>query len=40
MWKKRAERPNVEGVFIRSGNGAISPKGRVVNGQMSNASNK
>ena len=39
-WKKRNERPNVGGVSIRSKNGAPSRKGRVVNGQMTKASNK
>ena len=32
--KNRNERPNVEGVSIRSRNGAPSRKGCVVNGQM------
>ena len=39
MWKKRNERPNVGGVFIRSRNGAPSRKGCVVNCQMTKASN-
>ena len=41
--KKRTERPNVGGVFIRSKNGAPSRKGCAVNhnnGQMIKASNK
>ena len=32
IWKKRNERPNVGGVFIRSRNSALSRKGCVVNG--------
>ena len=40
IWKKRNERPNVEGVSMRSRNGAPSQKGCVVNGQMTKASNK
>ena len=40
MWKKRNERSNVGGVSIRSKNGAPSPKGCMVNGQMTTASNK
>ena len=40
IWKKRNERPNVGGVFIRSKNGAPSRKGCVVNGQMTKASKK
>ena len=40
MWKKHDERPNVGGVSIRSGNGAPSRKGCVVNDQMTKASNK
>ena len=40
MWKKQNERPNVGGVSIRSRNGAPSRKGCVVNGQMTEASNK
>ena len=39
IWKKRNERLNVEGVSIRSRNGAPSRKGRVVNGHMTKASN-
>ena len=39
-WKKCNERPNVGGVPIRSGSGAPSRKGCVVNGQMTTASNK
>ena len=39
IWK-RNEHPNVEGVSIRSRNGAPSRKGCVVNGQMIKASNK
>ena len=34
IWKKRNERPNVGGVYIRSKNGAPSRKGCVVNDQM------
>ena len=34
IWKKRNERPNVEGVSISSRNGAPSRKGRVVNAQV------
>ena len=40
MWNKHNERPNVGGVSIRSRNGAPSRKGCVVNGQMTQASNK
>ena len=40
IWKKRNERPDVGGVSLRSRNGAPSRKGRVVNGQMTKASNK
>ena len=40
IWKKRNGRPNVGGVSIRSGNGAPSRKGCVVNGQMTKASKK
>ena len=40
VWKKRNERLNVEGVSIRSRNGAPSRKGRVVNGHTTKASNK
>ena len=40
IWKKRNQPPNVGGVAIRSRNGAPSPKGCVVNGQMIKASNK
>ena len=39
IWKKRNERLNVEGVSIRSRNGAPSRKGRVVNGHTTRASN-
>ena len=39
VWKKRNERPNVGGVSVRSGNGAQSRKGRVVNGHATKASN-
>ena len=40
VWKKRNERLNVEGVSIRSRNGAPSCQGRVVNdGQTTKASN-
>ena len=35
MWKKHIELPNVEGVSIRSRNGAPFRKGCVVNAQMS-----
>ena len=38
--KKRSERPNVGGVSIRSRNGAPFRKECVVNGQMTEASNK
>ena len=38
-WKKRNERPNVGGPYIRSKNGAPSRKGYVVNGQTTKASN-
>ena len=34
IWKERNERLNVEGVSIRSRNGAPSRKGRVVNGHI------
>ena len=40
IWKKRCEHRTVEGVSIRSRNGAPSRKGCVVNGQMTKASNK
>ena len=40
VWKKRNQRPNIGGVFIRSRNGAPSRKGCAVNGQMTKASNK
>ena len=40
IWKKRNEHQNVGGVSIRSRNGAPSRKGRVVNRQMTKASNK
>ena len=40
IWKKRNERPHVEGVSIMSSNGAPSRKGCVVNGQMTKANNK
>ena len=40
IWKKRNERPNVGDASISSRNGAPSRKGRVVNGQMTKASNK
>ena len=40
MRKKRNERPKVGGVSIRSRSGAPSPKGCVVNGQTTKASNK
>ena len=40
IWKKRDERPNVRGVSTRSSNGAPAPKGHVVNGQMTEVSNK
>ena len=40
IWKKRNERPVVGGGSIRSRNGAPSRKGCVVNGRMTNASNK
>ena len=40
IWKKRNERPNVGGVFIRSRNGAPSRNGCIVNGHMTKASNK
>ena len=41
IWgKKRNERQNVGGVSIRSRNVAPSRKGCVINGQMTNASNK
>ena len=39
-WTKRTERPNVGGVSITSMNGAQSRKGCVVNGQMTEASNR
>ena len=38
--KIRNRRPNVAGVSIKTRNGAPSRKGRVVNGQMTEASNK
>ena len=38
-WKKRNERPNVGGPYIRSKNGAPSRKGYVVKGQTTKASN-
>ena len=34
IWKKRTERPNAGGVSIRSGNGAPSRKGSVVNAMV------
>ena len=37
IWNKRNERRNVGDVPIRSGNGAPSRKGCVVNGQMTKA---
>ena len=40
MWKKRNERPNAGGVSISSRSGAPSRKRCVVNGQMTEASNK
>ena len=40
LWQKRKELPNVGGVSSRGRNGAPSRKGRVVNGQMTTASNK
>ena len=40
VWEKRNERRHVGGVSIRSRNGAPSRKGRVVNAQMTKASNK
>ena len=40
IWKKRNERPYVEGVSIGNRNGAPSRKGCVVNGKMTKASNK
>ena len=40
IWKNRNERPNVGGVSIRSRNGAPFRMGCVVNGQMTQASNK
>ena len=41
IWKKRNERLNIEGVSIRSRNGAApSRKGRVGNGHTTKASNK
>ena len=40
LWQKRKELPNVGGVSSRGRNGAPSRKGRVVNGQMTKASNK
>ena len=40
IWKKRNERPNIGGISIRSRNGAPSRKGCVVNGRMTEASNK
>ncbi|MEP2037814.1 MAG: hypothetical protein ABJI72_14510 [Parasphingorhabdus sp.] len=39
VWKQRNERPIVGGVSIRSRNGVPSRNGRVVNGQMTKASN-
>ena len=39
VWKKRNERLNVEGVSIRSRNGAPSRERRVVNGNTTKASN-
>ena len=39
VWKRRNERPNVGGISIRSRNGAPSPEGCVVNGQMTKANN-
>ena len=40
IWKKRNERPNVGDFSMMSKNGARSRKGRMVNGQMTKASNK
>ena len=40
IWKKRNERPNIGGVSCRSRNGAPSRKGCVVNGRMTETSNK
>ena len=40
IWKKRYERQNVGGVSTRSRNGAPPRKGCVVNGHMTQASNK
>ena len=40
MWGKRNERPNVGGVFIRNRNGAPSRKRCVVNGYITESSNK
>ena len=40
IWKNRNGRPNVGGVSMRSRNGAPSPKGCVVNGQITKPSNK
>ena len=40
IWKKRNERPNVGGVFVRSRNGAPSRKGCVISGQMTEARNQ
>ena len=40
IWKRRNDRPNVGGVCSRSRNGAPSRKGCVVNGQMTDASDK
>ena len=40
IWKRRNERPNGGGVSIRRRIRAPSRKGRVVNGPMTNASNK
>ena len=40
IWKKRSEHRTVEGVSIRSRNGAPSRKEHVVNDQTTKASNK
>ena len=40
IWKRRNERPTARNVSFRSRNGAAPRKGRVVNGQVSKASNK
>ena len=40
LWNKRAERPSVGSVSIRSRNDVSSRKGCMVNGQMTKASNK